>query len=114
MSDAPQQIVTVYAVFASDEEAARIARILIDERLAACVNILAPCKSVYRWQGAVETASEVPAVFKTTRAGCDALSARLAELHSYDVPAITAWPIEAALPAYAQWVEEEVAGSESG
>ena len=61
-------IVTVYATFGSDEEARRIARTLVEERLAACANILAPCHSIYRWQGKIEEAAEVPALFKT-RAG---------------------------------------------
>jgi periplasmic divalent cation tolerance protein len=58
-------IVTVYATFADRDEASRIARAVVDERLAACANILAPCTSIYRWQGATEEAQEVPALFKT-------------------------------------------------
>lgn len=100
-------IVTVYATFASDEEARRIARILVEERLAACANILGDCHSIYRWQGAIEEADEVAALFKTRADRAEALIARLAELHSYDVPAAVAWPIDAALPAYADWVAEE-------
>ncbi|PSJ42117.1 divalent-cation tolerance protein CutA [Allosphingosinicella deserti] len=107
MSDAPQQIVTVYAVFASDEEAARIARILIDERLTACVNILGPCRSLYRWDGRIEDATEVAALFKTAAEQAEALIGRLAELHSYDLPAAAIWPISAATPGYAKWVLDE-------
>lgn len=99
-------IVFVYCVFPDADEAGRIGLQLVEEGLAACINILTPCRSIYRWQGKVETASEVPAILKTTAAVVDRLIARLAELHSYDVPAITVWPIENALPAYAQWVEE--------
>lgn len=58
-------IVSVYAIFDSAEEAERIGRQVIEERLAACVNILGPCRSIYRWQGLVQTADEVPALFKT-------------------------------------------------
>jgi periplasmic divalent cation tolerance protein len=105
------RIVTVYAVFGSADEAASIARILVEERLAACANILGPCRSIYRWQGKVEDAQEVAALFKTTAEAADALIARLAELHSYEVPAAMVWPIEMALPAYAQWVEDETNGS---
>lgn len=99
---------TVYAVFATAEEAERIARQMIDERLAACVNILAPCRSIYRWHSAVESAEEVPAIFKTSAGGAEALVARIAEMHSYATPAVTAWPI-AHLPApYAKWIEESI------
>jgi periplasmic divalent cation tolerance protein len=100
-------IVTVYATFASDEEARRIARTLVEERLAACANLLGPIHSIYRWQGRIEEAGEVAALLKTTAGAAEALIARLAELHSYDVPAAVVWPIASALPAYAAWVEEE-------
>lgn len=97
-------IATVYAVFADTAEAERIARIVVEERLAACANILAPCHSIYRWKDGIEQATEVPALFKTARP--DGLIARIAELHSYDVPAAVAWPITDAHPAYADWVRE--------
>ncbi len=100
-------IVTIYATFASEEEAARIARTLVEERLVACANILAPCRSIYRWQGKVEEAGEVPALFKVTAEGAPAALARIAELHSYDVPAAVVWPIADTLPAYAEWVASE-------
>jgi periplasmic divalent cation tolerance protein len=98
-------VVSIYAVFASAEEAERIGRAMVEERLAACVNILGPCRSIYRWQGTVETAEEVPAIFKTTAAVADRLMTRIAGLHSYDVPAITLWPIDKLLAPYAEWVE---------
>jgi periplasmic divalent cation tolerance protein len=97
-------LATVYAVFASTEEAERIGRIAVEERLAACVNILAPCRSIYRWDDAIETAEEIPALFKTPNA--DALIARIAALHSYDVSAAVAWPIVSTHPPYADWVAE--------
>ncbi|MEA3052974.1 MAG: periplasmic divalent cation tolerance protein, partial [Sphingomonadales bacterium] len=100
-------IVTVYATFASDEEARRVARTLVEERLAACANILGACHSIYRWQGAVEEAGEVATLFKTRSDLADALIARLAELHSYDVPAAVAWPIVQSPAAYREWVESE-------
>ncbi|HEV2747596.1 MAG TPA: divalent-cation tolerance protein CutA [Allosphingosinicella sp.] len=103
------EIVSVYATFATAEEAARIARLLVEERLAACANILGPCESIYRWQGGIEEAAEVAALFKTAAERAQALLARLEELHSYDVPAAVVWPIGAAIPAYAQWVKEEAA-----
>jgi periplasmic divalent cation tolerance protein len=100
-------IVSVYATFADEEEARRIGGIVVEEGLAACANVLGPCHSIYRWQGKVETASEAAAIFKTRADKADALIARIAELHSYEVPAITVWPIDKALPGYADWVNEE-------
>ncbi len=101
-------IVSVYAIFASPEEAERIGRRMVEERLAACINILAPCRSIYRWQGSIESAEEIPAIFKTSRARADALVARIAELHSYDVPCVVVWPIDKLLVDYAEWVEGSV------
>ncbi|MGH6781180.1 MAG: divalent-cation tolerance protein CutA [Sphingomonadaceae bacterium] len=100
-------IVTVYAVFGSHDEAERIGRAMIAERLAACVNILAPCTSVYRWEGAIEMAQEVPALFKTSAADADALVAEIAARHSYAVPAIAVWPIVQTPDSYAAWVQAE-------
>ncbi len=100
-------VVSVYCIFADAEEAARIGRIVVEERLAACINILAPCRSIYRWQGAVEEAEEVPAILKTAAHQADALIARIAGLHSYEVPAITVWPIDKLLADYGDWVETE-------
>ena len=101
-------IVTVYATFASDEEARRIGRTVVEERLAACANLIGPIHSIYRWQGEIEEAAEVAALFKTTAAGAAALIARIAELHGYDVPAAVVWPIADALGDYAAWVGENV------
>ena len=98
------EIVSVYATFGSAEEAARIARALVEERLAACANLLAPCRSIYRWKGAIEEGEEHPALFKTRAARAEALMARLAELHSYETPAAVVWPIADSLPDYGDWV----------
>ncbi len=101
-------VVSVYAVFANAGEAERIGRQVVEERLAACVNLLGPIRSVYRWRGAVEQADEVAAIFKTTQAQADALITRIAGLHSYDVPCIAVWPIDKLLVDYADWVEANV------
>jgi periplasmic divalent cation tolerance protein len=101
-------VVTVFATFADGDEARRIGRLLVEERRAACVNILAPCASHYWWDGAVEEANEVPALFKTTLASADALIARITELHSYDVPAVVVWPVERLAAPFADWVESTV------
>ena len=98
-------VVSAYVVFGSAEEANRIGRTLIEERLAACINILAPCKSIYRWEGRVEEAEETPAILKTDARLAEALIARIAEMHSYEVPAITIWPVEKLLSSYGDWVE---------
>ena len=99
-------VISVYAVFANADEAERIGRIVIEERLAACVNILGPCRSIYRWQGNVETAEEAPAIFKTHHWNGDDLIERIAELHSYEVPCIVTWPINKVMRKYADWVED--------
>jgi periplasmic divalent cation tolerance protein len=101
-------VVTVYALFADPAEAQRIGMTIVEEKLAACVNILGPCRSIYRWEGAIETATETPALFKTTTEKADALIERVRELHSYSIPAIVAWPIERLLADYGDWVETEL------
>lgn len=104
-------IVSVYAVFADVNEAERIGRTAVEERLAACINILGPCRSIYRWKGEIETAEEVAAILKTHISKADDLVERIAALHSYDVPCIAVWPIEKLLGSYAEWVEDDVGGN---
>lgn len=103
-------IVSVYATFADEEEARRIGRMVVEEGLAACVNVLGPCHSIYRWQGAVEEADEVAAIFKTAAARAEALVERIGELHSYAVPAAVIWPVAGGLEAYRDWVLAECKG----
>jgi periplasmic divalent cation tolerance protein len=100
-------IVSVYATFADEQEACRIGGLVVEERLAACANVLGPCHSIYRWQGKVEVAREAAAIFKARADKADALVARIAALHSYDVPAIAIWPIDRALAAAAAWINDE-------
>ena len=91
-----------------DEEVANaIALALVEEKLAACVNILPRVQSVYRWQGTVESASEIPLLIKTTSARYAALESRIRELHPYEVPEIIAVPITRGLPAYLNWLAGE-------
>jgi periplasmic divalent cation tolerance protein len=87
--------------------AERIAAELVAARLAACVNVLAPVRSVYRWQGAVETADEVPLLAKTTRERYVALEAALRAAHPYELPEIVALPVAAGLAPYLEWVAAE-------
>ncbi len=89
--------------------AGTIAQALVDARLAACVNVLGACRSVYRWQGAVETANEITLLVKTTRARHDECVRRLAALHPYDVPEIVTLAPEQVWPAYGQWAADETA-----
>ena len=105
-------VVTVYAIFADLAEAQAIGRAMVEQRLAACVNILQPCRSIYRWEGAIETASEVPALFKTTLDQADGLIAAIAERHSYAVPAAVVWPIAKLPNDYAAWVEASVGAAD--
>ncbi len=101
-------IVSVTAIFADEEEATCIGRAMVEARLAACVNILAPVRSIYRWKGTIESADEVMAVFKTTDLAADALITRIAGLHSYDIPCILSEPIDKVLGSYADWVDDSI------
>jgi periplasmic divalent cation tolerance protein len=100
--------VSVYVLFANAEEAERIGRTVVDERLAACINILGPVRSIYRWEGSIETADEVAAFLKTSQTEADALIIRIAGLHSYEVPCIVTWPIDKLLTSYADWLDANV------
>lgn len=87
--------------------AERIAAALVETQAAACVNILAECNSIYRWEGKVEHATEVPLLIKTTADAYPRLEAELRKLHPYEVPEIVAIPFSAGLPAYLDWVRKE-------
>ena len=87
--------------------AERLADMVIEKKLAACVNILAPCRSVYRWKGAVRHDEEHPMLIKTTEERYGALEQALREGHPYELPEIIAVPIERGLPAYLDWVAAE-------
>ncbi len=95
-----------------DEESANaIALALVESKLAACVNILPRVQSIYRWQGVVESATEIPLFIKSTVTNYPALEAAIRERHPYDVPEIIALPIQAGLPAYLNWVAAETVQS---
>ena len=87
--------------------AEKLADALIAKRVAACVNVLAPCRSVYRWRDAVQHDEEHPVLIKTTRARYAALEAAIREAHPYELPEIIAVPVEHGLPAYLAWVVAE-------
>lgn len=84
-----------------------LAASLVELRLAACVNILTPCQSVYRWQGKVESAEEVPLLIKTTAERYAAVETEIRARHPYELPEIVAIPVDKGLPAYLQWVSDE-------
>lgn len=86
-----------------------IARVLVAERLAACVQVLPGLRSVYRWQGKVEQADEVLLLIKTTQARLEALTQRVAELHPYELPELVAMECRGGLRGYLDWVESETA-----
>ena len=89
--------------------AERIAELLVEQRLAACVNVLAPCRSVYRWKGALQRDEEHPMLIKTTAERYPALEQALRAAHPYELPEIVALPVERGLPAYLDWVAAETA-----
>ncbi len=92
-----------------DKSAQQLAQALVAQRVAACVNILAPCRSVYRWQGKIEDATEVPLVIKTTTARYAALEAAIRANHPYELPEIIALRIDRGLPEYLSWIAAETA-----
>jgi periplasmic divalent cation tolerance protein len=101
-----EEFVVVLVTAAGEDEAARIGRALVEERLAACVNLVGPIRSIYRWEGAVEDAAEHLLVAKARRADVDALAARVRALHSYDVAEVLALPVAAGSAAYLAWLGE--------
>jgi periplasmic divalent cation tolerance protein len=100
MSDA----LIVFCACQDEAEATRLADALVEERLAACVNILPGIRSVYRWQGKVEHASEVLLLAKTAAESFNALQEKLTALHSYDTPEILAVPVSAGTDKYLAWL----------
>ena len=99
----PDGLLLVLTNVPDHDVAASIARTLVDERLAACVNVLGECRSVYRWKGAVEQADEVTLLVKTTRRRHAACQRRLKALHPYEVPELVTIAPHAVWPAYASW-----------
>jgi periplasmic divalent cation tolerance protein len=91
------------------ETAAQIAHVLVEERLAACVNRISGVQSTYRWHDEIHEDAEVLLVIKTTRERFDALRGRLFELHPYELPELVAIKIAEGLPAYLEWLERETA-----
>lgn len=101
------EFVQITSAAGSREEAEQLAAALVEQRLAACVQIVGPLRSVYRWQGQIEQADEWLCLIKTTRERYDAVEATIRELHSYDCPEVIATPIIAGSAAYLKWIAEQ-------
>jgi len=106
----------VYIVFttAPEADAERLARSLVESRLAACVNVVPGLKSLYWWKGNIEESGEYLLILKTAEKVLPDLIAKLREMHPYDLPEIIAVPVEAGLEEYLDWVRGEVRGGGSG
>jgi periplasmic divalent cation tolerance protein len=104
---APNNIVLVLTTAPDDERAEAWARTLVEERLAACVNVHGPMTSFYRWKGVVERDAERQVVIKTTRERVATLRERLRELHSYELPEFVVLSVEDGSDEYLKWVVEQ-------
>jgi periplasmic divalent cation tolerance protein len=107
--EAHMKNIVVLITAPSAEEAAKIAKVLVEERLAACANIVKDIRSVFRWEGKIEDDSEALIVLKTREALFEDLEKRVRELHSYSVPEVIALPIVKGSEAYLKWLQEETA-----
>ena len=105
----PEDFVVVLVTAGDAGEAERIGRTLVEERLAACANVVGPIRSVYRWQGAVEEAAEHLLLVKARADDLPALEARVRALHSYQVPEVLALPVAAGSAAYLAWLAQSTA-----
>ncbi|WP_110338719.1 divalent-cation tolerance protein CutA [Nitrosomonas sp. Nm84] len=92
--------------------AAALAEVLIDQQLAACINILNSCTSVYRWQGKIESAEEIPVLIKTQRQHYERVEQLIKMMHPYELPEVIMVPIMGGLPAYLQWIAAETSLSD--
>jgi uncharacterized protein involved in tolerance to divalent cations len=103
-----KEFILVYVTVSSSEEGKRIAKALVEERLAACVNEVPGIHSTYRWQGQIEESGEELLIIKTSRKLFKTLEQRVCELHSYAVPEVIAMPIVAGSKPYLQWLDEQL------
>jgi len=107
------EMLLAFSTFGSEEEAARVVRTLVEERLIACGNLIPGARSLYRWQGKLYDEREVVAIMKTRKQDWAALLSRLHELHSYDTPELIAVRIAAGAPRYLAWLEAALAPEEA-
>lgn len=109
MNEQPHTYFHVLTVTDSRDEADRIARVVVDKRLAACAQVAGPIMSVYRWKGAVQKATEWQVWMKTSGTQVEALISLIKQEHTYEVPDIVASPITSGHPPYLQWIIDETA-----
>jgi periplasmic divalent cation tolerance protein len=109
----PTTVAIVLTTLPAGADADALARTLVGERLAACVNVLPPMQSIYRWKGAIEAASERQLLMKTAARRVADLKRRLAELHPYDVPEILVLAVNDGGESYLEWVGDSVIGQDS-
>lgn len=102
-----KEFVTIYVTCSREDEAASLARMVLEARLAACANIWPGVRSLYHWQGEVTEDAEVALLLKARAADFEAAAALIRQHHSYDVPCIIAWPLAAVDAPYAQWLGQE-------
>jgi periplasmic divalent cation tolerance protein len=108
------EILLVMTNLPTRASAEKLAGLLVEGRLAACVNILSPCRSIYRWKGALQNDVEVPLLIKTAGDRYTALAAAIRTHHPYELPEIVAVPVSRGLPDYLQWVEGETREPKDG
>lgn len=105
--------VLIISNFPDQKTATLLAEALIEQRLAACVNVLSPCVSIYRWQGKIESAGEVPVLIKTRKQHYDRVEQLIKMMHPYELPEVIMVPITGGLPAYLQWITDTTPLSDS-
>ena len=109
-----KEAIAVFIAAANSEEAARLADMLLERRLAGCVQILPEMESVYRWQGKIERQKEVLLIAKTTKSRFDELESNVRAVHSYETPEIVALPLTAGSPPYLEWLNSSVNADAEG
>ena len=111
MADEESRIVIVLTMLPDRQSATHLATLLVEQRLAACVNILSECTSVYRWKGNIETATEVPLMIKASVRAYAELAQKIRAHHPYELPEIVSLPVAGGLPAYLDWVMTQSNGA---
>lgn len=105
-SKAQETMILIYTLCGSQDEAETLARHLVTEKLAACVNIGAPVTSIYQWEEQIETATEIPLLVKSLSMMKDRVFTVVKEMHSYTVPVILSWEADSLNPAYTEWMKQ--------
>lgn len=106
------EAVLIISNFPDKKSAMQLAETLTHQQLAACVNVLSPCASIYRWKGGIETAEEIPVLIKTQLRHYDRVEQLIKMMHPYELPEVIMVPITGGLPAYLQWIAAETPPSD--